>query len=72
MITLITGSDSVKCFTFFALGGVFEMSAKWRRAGEFIFPFFNGLAIKSVFEGCFLNLYMEEFDEFDEFLQVLL
>ena len=48
MITLITGSDSVKCFTFFALGGVFEMSAKRRRAGEFIFPFLNGLAIKSV------------------------
>ena len=48
MITLIAGSDSVKCFTFFALGGVFEMSAKRRRAGELIFPFLNGLAIKSV------------------------
>ena len=35
------------------------MSAKGRRAGEFIFPFFNGL---SVFRGCFelkLRLYME-------------
>ena len=61
MITLITGSDSVKFFTFFALGGVFEISAKRRRAGdESMVAFFNGLASISVSLGCFLNLYITE------------
>ena len=36
MITLITGTDSVKSFTFFALGVVLEISAKRRLVGDFI------------------------------------